>query len=77
MTDSNVVRLNPVQKARPRAKHGDEKLADDVRKAHRKLCKAIDAATFGGLKVELLVDSNDTLSGGRVRGRDPTITKRL
>lgn len=73
MIENNVVQLRKT--VRKPAKVGDEKLADDVRKAHKKLCKVIDAAAAAGLKVELLVDSSDTLHGGRVRCRNVTITK--
>jgi hypothetical protein len=75
MAESNVVRLHG--KSRPEAKHGDEKLADDIRKLYRKLCTAIDKAAQAGLQVEVYLDSKDTYSGNRVRGRDVKITKKI
>lgn len=76
--NNNVVQLNnnPMKRAAPK-KAGDDKLADDIRKAQKKLCRAIDAATKAGLKIELLLDASDTWGGGKVRCRDVKITKGL
>ena len=76
MAESNVVTLHK-ERRRPVVKAGEEKLADDIRKLYRKLCKAIDQATIAGLKVKVFLDSDDTYGGGRVRERTVEITKKL
>jgi hypothetical protein len=72
---NNVVTLPGKQRAS--GKRGDEKLADDIRKLYRKLCNAIDLATQANLHVEVFLDSKDTYSGNRVRGREVIVTKKL
>ena len=68
-----------VRKRAP-VKRDDDKLADDIRKAYRRRCIAIDRATEAGLSVECLLDTNDACGygmGARIRQRDVVVTKKL
>jgi hypothetical protein len=76
MVETNVVKL-PEQR-RPRiAKTGDGQLAAAIKKAYHKLICTIEDATTAGLEVRVILDSSDTYGGGRVRGREIEIKRKL
>jgi hypothetical protein len=58
-------------------KRGDDKLADDIRKAYAKLLRCIEVARQANLDVYCSLDTSDTYGGGKVRPRQITITKGL
>jgi hypothetical protein len=76
MTETKVIEFPKGRRARV-GKTGDEQMANNIRKAQRKLCRLIDEATAAGLKVRCHLDANETYNGDRIRSIDATVTRTI
>ena len=74
-TEQKIVRLPGTPKRA--VKRGDDKLAADIRRAYEALIRRIEAARNVGLEVHVSLDTADTVCGGKVRGRQITVTRKL